>query len=148
MHTLTHASGSMCMFRYCMWPFIVCHLCVHERVGVCRVGIATQNHVRAVTSRAEIRLVSTVIRRRGERGKRRKLQERKRLFHHHYLLLHLHNNFISNSRQWMHNHTAMPLWSWLKLMEYLYADSGTLNFLSFPNRPSPPSTVPLFHLSL
>lgn len=49
-------------------------------------GISTQNHVRAVTSRAEIGLVSPVIRRWGERGKRRKLEERKRLFHHRHLL--------------------------------------------------------------
>lgn len=50
-------------------------------------GISTQNHVRAVTSRAEIGLVSPVIRRWGERGKRRKLEERKRLFHHRHLHL-------------------------------------------------------------
>lgn len=114
------------------------------RVACARVhtggGISTQNHVRAVTSRAEIGLVSPVIRRRGERGKRRKLEERKRLFHHHHhhLPLHLHYNFISNSRHWMHNRAAIPLWSRLKLMEYLYADCETLNFLSFLNSVQPP----------
>lgn len=118
-------------------------VCESARGGRC--GISTQNHVRAVTSRAEIGLVSAVIRRRGERGKRRKLEERKRPFHQHYLPLHLHrhNNFISNSRHWMHNRAAMPLWSRLKLMEYLYAGCGTLNSLSFLNSlhtPPPPST--------
>lgn len=100
-------------------------------------GISTQNHVRAVTSRAEIGLVSPVIRRRGERGKRRKLEERKRLFHHH-LPLHVHHNFISDTSRWMHNCAAVLLWSWLKLMEYLYADCRSLHFFSFPNSVLPP----------
>lgn len=150
----TYKHVSVCMSRYSMWPFKACmhcaFACVRERErectrGVC--GISTQNHVRAVTSRAEIGLVSPVIRRRGERGKRRKLEERKRLFHHHYLPLHLHlhNNFISNSRHWMHNRTAMPLWNQLKLMEYLYADCGTLNFLFSPQTARPP--LPCFYLS-
>ncbi len=118
------------------YPCATCaFVCVWVHTGG---GISTQNDVRAVTSRAEIGLVSPVIRRRGERGKRRKLEERKRLFHHHYLPLHLHHNFISNSRHWMHNRTAMPLWSRLKLMEYLYADCGSLNFLSFSNSVQPP----------
>ncbi len=116
-------------------------VCLWVWVYTLGAGISTQNHVRAVTSSAEIGLVSPVIRRRGERGKRRKLEERKRLFHRRRLPLHLHHNFILNSRHWMHNRTAMPLWSLLKLMEYLYADCGTLNFLSFPNSVhSPPYT--------
>lgn len=141
-------SVSVCMCRYSMSVY-ASSTCACERVsahGGC--GISTQNHVRAVTSRAEIGLVSPVIRRRGERGKRRKLEERKRLFHHYSLPLHLHlhNNFISNSKHWMQNRTAMPLWSQLKLMEYLYADCGTLNFLSFlPNSLHPP--LPYSYLS-
>lgn len=133
------------------WSVCVRHSCVWVHTGG---GISTQNCVRAVTSRAEIGLVSPVIRRRGERGKRRKLEERKRLFHHHHHLpLHLHHNFISNSRHWMHNRTAMPLWSRLKLMEYLYADCETLNFLSFSEQraTSPPSltlSLPFSYLPL
>lgn len=151
MCTFGHMStrAHLCAYTVYVWILYVifsecaCIICVFvwERVHT-GGGMGTQNHVRAVTSRAEIGLVSPVIRRRGERGKRRKLEERKRLFHHHYLPLHLHlrNNFISNSGHWMHNRTAMPLWSRLKLMEYLYADCGTLNFLSFPNSVQTPST--------
>lgn len=148
-----HSSGCLCqcvcLDTVCALLQRVCITRMCERVSAHRgCGISTQNHVRAVTSRAEIGLVSPVIRRRGERGKRRKLEERKRLFHHYYLPLHLHlhNNFISNSKHWMHNRTAMPLWSQLKLMEYLYADCGTLNFLSFHLNSSHPP-LPCSYLS-
>lgn len=89
-----HCVDTVCDLSKCAWTTYV-FMWVHKAGG-----IGTPNHVRAVTSRAEIGLVSPVIRRRGERGKKRKLEERKRLFHHQYfpLYLHLHNNFISNSR--------------------------------------------------
>lgn len=102
--------------------------------------IGTQNHIRAVTSRVEIGLVSPVIRRRSEGGKGRKLEERKRPFHHH--CLHQHNNFISNARQRMRNRTAVPLWNLLKLIEYLYADFWAVNFLSFLNSLQHPISHP------
>lgn len=144
--TYEHTCASVCM--QCMCLYTVCDLssvCRHYKCLCVWVhtggGMSTQNHVRAVTSRAEIGLVSPMIRQRGEIGKRRKLEERKGLFHHHYLPLHLHNNFISNSGHWMYNRTTMPLWSQLKLMEYLYADCRTLTFLSFPNSMQPSSTV-------
>lgn len=137
-----HCVDTVCDLSKCAWTTYV-FMWVHKAGG-----IGTPNHVRAVTSRAEIGLVSPVIRRRGERGKKRKLEERKRLFHHQYfpLYLHLHNNFISNSRLWIQNRRAIPLWSQLKLIEYLYADCGTLNSLSFRIAP-PPYALP-FLLSL
>lgn len=136
-----HCVATVCDLSKCAWTTYV-FVWVHKAGG-----IGTPNHVRAVTSRAEIGLVSPVIRRRGERGKKRKLEERKRLFHHQYfpLYLHLHNNFISNSRHWIQNRRAIPLWSRLKLIEYLYADCGTLNSLSF--RIAPPLRTSLSPIS-
>lgn len=115
--------------------------------------IGTQRYIRAVTSWAEIGLVSPVIRQRGERGENWKKGNCHYTTSISLLHLHLYNNFISTSRRWMPKCTAMPLWNLLELIEYLYADSGALHFFSFlksiqhaishpptfPAHPPPPS---------
>ena len=47
----------------------------------------------------------------------------------------------------MHNRTAVPLWSRLKLMEYLYADCRSLDILSFPNSKQTILSLPSSYIS-